>query len=199
MRSRDVGKAAGATRAASARTNGCAEAGMVETFAGIEACIPALRRYAFALLRGGQDADDLVHDTLLRALDNLPARRNDGDIRPWLFTIMHNLFVSQRRRAKASPVGAPLDEEDEDAVSQPADQEDGLGWRDLIRAVHRLPQDQSCVVLLVCVEDMSYTEVARVLGIPIGTVMSRLARAREKLRQALPEQGGSRACLRRVK
>ncbi len=171
----------------------------METLANIEACIPALRRYALALLQGGQDADDLVHDTLLRALDNLQAHRGDSDVRPWLFTIMHNVFVSQWRRAKASPVSEPLNEENEDVVSQPASQEDGLGWRDLVRAVNRLPHDQRCVLLLVCVEDMSYAEVARVLGLPIGTVMSRLARAREKLRQASPEQRDNRICLRRVK
>jgi RNA polymerase sigma factor (sigma-70 family) len=69
----------------------------------IEACIPALRRYAAALLRNREDADDLVHDCLVRALDKLDTRRDDAEVRPWLFAIMHNLFISQLRRARSRP------------------------------------------------------------------------------------------------
>ena len=92
----------------------------------IEACIPALRRYAAALLRNRDDADDLVHDCLVRALDKLHTRRDDADVRAWLFAIMHNLFISQLRRAKARPAGEPLDETHEAAMSIRADQESGL-------------------------------------------------------------------------
>src|SRR4051812_50118906 len=73
----------------------------------IEGCIPALRRYAAALLRNREDADDLVHDCLVRALDKLHTRRDEADVRAWLFAIMHNLFISQLRRAKARPAGEP--------------------------------------------------------------------------------------------
>ena len=103
----------------------------------IEACIPALRRYAAALLRNRDDADDLVHDCLVRALDKLHTRRDDADVRAWLFAIMHNLFISQLRRAKARPAGEPLDETHEAAMSMRPDQESGLQWRDLIRGAER--------------------------------------------------------------
>src|SRR3954447_16400356 len=141
----------------------------------IEACIPALRRYAAALLRNREDADDLVHDCLVRALDQLHTRRDDADVRAWLFAIMHNLFISQLRRAKARPVSDPLDESHEAAMSIRPEQESTLQWRDLLRGLNRLPADQRSVILLVSVEDLSYAEAANVLGIPIGTVMSRLA------------------------
>ena len=149
----------------------------------IEACIPALRRYAVALLRNREDADDLVHDCLVRALDKLHTRRDDADVRAWLFAIMHNLFVSQVRRAKARPAGGPLDESHESTLSLRPEQESSLQWRDLLRGLAQLPADQRSVILLVSVEDLSYAEAANVLGIPIGTVMSRLARGRERLRQ----------------
>ena len=165
----------------------------------IEGCIPALRRYATALLRNREDADDLVHDCLVRALDKLHTRRDDADVRAWLFAIMHNLFISQLRRAKARPAGEPLDESHEAAVSMRPDQESGLHWRDMIRALNRLPVEQRTVVLLVSVEDLSYAEAASVLGIPIGTVMSRLARGRERLRQLTDSGDEIRPALRRVK
>lgn len=162
----------------------------------IEACIPALRRYALALLRNRQDADDLVHDCLVRALDRLHTRRDDGDLRAWLFTIMHNLFASQLRRWAARPDKAALDNA-ADAVPVHADQENKLLYREVLKEVYKLPQEQQQVILLVAVEDLSYAEVARVLNIPIGTVMSRLSRARERLRRAAQEP--ARPCLRRVK
>ena len=161
----------------------------------IEACIPALRRYSYALLRSRNDADDLVHDTLLRALDNLHTRHDDSDVRPWLFTIMHNLFISQMRKAKVR--GRHLPTVDDIASATGPAQEDSLRWRDMLRALDSLPEDQRSVVLLVSVEDLSYAETARVLGVPIGTVMSRLSRARERLRVATDE--GVRPHLRRVK
>ncbi len=164
----------------------------------IETCIPALRRYAVALLRNREDADDLVHDCLVRALDKLHTRRDDADVRAWLFAIMHNLFISQLRRAKVRPAGEPLDETHEAAVSLHPDQERGLQWRDLIRGLNQLPIEQRSVILLVSVEDLSYAETAQVLGIPVGTVMSRLARGRERLRQLLDEEA-VRPALRRVK
>ena len=108
----------------------------------IEACIPALRRYAAALLRNREDADDLVHDCLVRALDKLHTRRDDADVRAWLFAIMHNLFISQLRRAKARPAGEPLDETHEAAMSMRPDQESSLQWRDLIRGLNALPVEQ---------------------------------------------------------
>jgi RNA polymerase sigma factor (sigma-70 family) len=163
----------------------------------IEDCIPALRRYAAALLRNREDADDLVHDCLVRALDKLHTRREDADVRAWLFAIMHNLFISQLRRSKARPSGERLTETHESIGTRP-EQESSLQWRDLVRALNQLPVEQRTVILLVSVEDLSYAETAQVLGIPIGTVMSRLARGRERLRQ-MTQEGDSRPVLRRVK
>jgi len=143
--------------------------------------IPRLRRYARALTGDHAAADDLVQDTLERAWAKLHLYRRGTDLRAWLFTVMHNVYVNQLRAAR--PV-AQLDE-DMPELSQPGRESDGLELRDLDLAIRRLPPDQREVLLLVVLEDMSYDEAAGTLGIPIGTVMSRLARAREKLRAML--------------
>jgi RNA polymerase sigma factor (sigma-70 family) len=143
--------------------------------------IPRLRRYARALAGDRAAADDLVQDTLERAWAKLHLYRRGTDLRAWLFTVMHNVYVNQLRAAR--PV-AQLDEEMPE-LSQPARQSDGLELRDLDLAIRRLPPEQREVLLLVVLEDMSYEAAAGTLGIPIGTVMSRLARAREKLRSML--------------
>ena len=161
----------------------------------IEACIPALRRYATALLRSREGADDLVHDCLVQALDKLDARRNDADVRAWLFSIMHNLFISQWRRSKARAAREPLDEMHAANASMYPDQENSLSWRDVVRSLNRLPVEQRTVVLLVSVGDLSYAEAASVLGIPIGTVMSRLSRGRAVARGGnTPALSACRAC-----
>jgi RNA polymerase sigma-70 factor (ECF subfamily) len=162
----------------------------------IEPHIPALRRYAWALLRNDQAADDLVQDCLERALSRWHLRRRDGNVRAWLFTILHNLFISDRRRAARRGRPSPLDElaVEPAAASNP---EHSLAARDLLTALAELPEEQRAVVLLVGVEDLSYDEAARVLGVPIGTVMSRLSRGRERLRRYL--DGEHPVTLRRVK
>jgi len=169
---------------------------MSGALSGMEACIPALRRYASALLRNRQEADDLVHDCLVRGLERMHTRRDDGDIRLWLFAIMHNLFVSQIRRARTRWGTEPLSDAHEATIGLPARQEERLQWRDLIRGLNDLSDEQRTVVLLVSVENLSYSEVAHVLGIPIGTVMSRLARGRERLRLLTGQE--ARPALRRV-
>jgi RNA polymerase sigma-70 factor, ECF subfamily len=151
----------------------------------MESCIPALRRYASVLLRDRQEVDDLVHDCLVRALDQLHTRRGDTEMRAWLFAIMHNLFVSRLRRQRVRGWPKAFEEVREEAVRVDAGQEQHMQLRDVMRALDTLPEDQRSVLVLVSVEDLSYAEVARVLGIPIGTVMSRLARGRERLRQML--------------
>jgi RNA polymerase sigma factor (sigma-70 family) len=172
---------------------------MPGVLASIEACIPALRRYARVLLHSSQDADDLVHDTLVHALDKLHARHDDAEVRPWLFAIMHNLFVSQMRREKVRrQCASPIDIE-ASAVPVRERQEDALRWHDFVRAFNTIPEDQRVVLLLVSIESLSYAEVARVLRIPLGTVMSRLARGRERLRGLTQGDGDGRSCLRRVK
>ena len=156
---------------------------MSAELASMEACIPALRRHASALLRGRQGADDLVHDCLVRALDRLHTRRDDIEMRVWLFAIMHNVFVSQVRRAKIRRKVEPLNDDNAPQLGLRANQEDAVHWRETMRELDTLPEEQRAVLLLVSVENLSYAEVARVLGIPICTVMSRLSRAREQLRR----------------
>jgi len=140
--------------------------------------IPRLRRYARALVGDRAAADDLVQDTLERAWAKLHLYRRGTDLRAWLFTVMHNVHVNKVRATRATD---PLEDEMPE-LAQRAAQGDALMVRDLDRSISRLPAEQRSVLLLVTLEDMSYDEVARTLGIPIGTVMSRLSRAREKLR-----------------
>jgi RNA polymerase sigma factor (sigma-70 family) len=140
--------------------------------------IPRLRRYARALVGDRATADDLVQDTLERAWAKLHLYRRGTDLRAWLFTVMHNVHVN---RVRASRITDTLEDEMPELAQRPP-QGDALLVRDLDRAITRLPAEQRAVLLLVTLEEMSYEEVARTLGIPIGTVMSRLSRAREKLR-----------------
>jgi RNA polymerase sigma factor (sigma-70 family) len=151
----------------------------------VEPQIPALRRYARALVRDPVAADDLVQDCLERAITHWSQRRQDGDVRTWLFAILHNLAVNQMRQAARRGRHDSLDVADEAALSHQPTQESPLLQRDIIKALAALPEEQRSVLLLVSVEELSYAEAARVLDIPLGTVMSRLARAREKLREAM--------------
>ena len=143
--------------------------------------IPRLRRYARALVSDRASADDLVQDTLERAWTKFHLYRRGTDLRAWLFTVMHNVHVNQIRSSRAA---APL-EDDMPELALRAPQGDALMVRDVERAIARLPVEQREVLLLVTLEDFSYEQTALALGIPIGTVMSRLARAREKLRVML--------------
>ena len=154
----------------------------------IEPVIPALRRYARTFVRGAADADDLVQDTLERAISRWHQRRSDGETRTWLFTILHNLAVNHLRRTARRGREIPLDDAGESDVAVPSTQEDALRRDDILGAVGQLPDDQRSVLLLVSIEDVSYAEAARILDIPIGTVMSRLARARARLVKLLEEQ-----------
>ena len=142
--------------------------------------IPRLRRYARALTGDMTSADDLVQDTLERAWRRLVLWRSGSDMRAWLFTIMHNIFANQLRADRHNQT---LPTEHLSAnLSVAAPQEDRLILRDLNKALGNLSDDQREVLLLVGLEQMSYEEAAKVLGIPIGTVMSRLSRGRDQLR-----------------
>jgi RNA polymerase sigma factor (sigma-70 family) len=150
----------------------------------VEPLIPALRRYARALLRNPTAADDLVQDCLERAVSRWHQRR-EGNARSWLFTILHNLAVNQFRQSASRGRHVTIDETNEDDFGQDAVQEQTLMYRDVLDKLAKLPDDQRAVLLLVAVEDLSYAEAAKVLDIPIGTVMSRLSRARERLQQEI--------------
>jgi RNA polymerase sigma factor (sigma-70 family) len=150
----------------------------------VEPLIPALRRYARALVRNRANADDLVQDCLERAVSRWNQRR-DGDVRSWLFAILHNLAIDQFRKIVARGRHVRIDETSEDDLSETAAQEHRLMYQDVLNRLARLPEEQRSVLLLVAVEDLSYADAAKVLNIPVGTVMSRLSRARERLQQEI--------------
>ena len=157
---------------------------------GIQAAIPALRRYARALTRDAEVADDLVQDTLVRALRS-EHLFHGGDIRSWLYTILTNLNRNRLRSLARRPAISPIEDDDAPDASGPE-----AGGRDIERALASLVEDQRVALLLVVLEGLSYREVAEVQGVPIGTVMSRLARARAQIKAYLD---GERPPLRRVK
>ena len=150
---------------------------MQDESAELVACIPRLRRYARALMADFAGADDLVQDTMERAWRRLASWRRGAEMRPWLFGIMHNLHVDGLRKAGLATVAL-----DADTPHPTAAASDPLELRDLHTALQALPPEQREVLLLVALEEMRYEEVAAALAIPLGTVMSRLSRAREKLR-----------------
>jgi len=150
----------------------------------LETEIPRLRRYARALTRDASRADDLVQNCLLRAVAKQHLWQPGTDLRAWLFTILHNQNVNDVRRSVRE--GVPVSVEDVAPVlTATADVEASLQLRDLDRAIASLPEEQRQVILLVGLEGMRYEEVADVLGIPIGTVRSRLSRGRDMLRELM--------------
>src|SRR6476469_7771657 len=160
----------------------------------LEEQIPALRRYAFALVRDHDVADDLVQDSLERALSRRYLRHPKGDLRAWLFTILRNLYISAYRTRKRRDIWTTIEEAQS---SIEPEQEAGLQAHDVLAAIDQLPEEQKSLLLLISVEDLSYEQAARVLAMPIGTVMSRLFRARQRLRTVMED--GHTPVLRRVK
>jgi RNA polymerase sigma-70 factor (ECF subfamily) len=156
----------------------------------VEAAIPALRRYARALTRDAETADDLVQDTLVRALRS-EHLFHGGDVRSWLYTILTNLNRNRLRSLARRPVMTLIGDDDAPDMSGPE-----AGSRDIERALASLVEDQRTALLLVVLEGLTYREVAEVQGVPVGTVMSRLARARAQIKAFLD---GERPALRRVK
>ena len=156
----------------------------------VEATIPALRRYARALTRDADIADDLVQDTLVRALRS-EHLFHGGEVRSWLYTILTNLNRNRLRSLSRRPLMSPIEDNDAPDLAGPE-----AGGRDIERALATLVDEQRDALLLVVLEGLSYREVAEVQGVPIGTVMSRLARARVQIKSYLD---GERPALRRVK
>jgi RNA polymerase sigma-70 factor, ECF subfamily len=155
------------------------------------AAIPRLRRYARVLCGDATRADDLVQDALARAWEKRVLWKAGSDLRAWLFTIMHNVHVNQLALARREAGNVSLDAEDENGaawqVQARGSQFDRLELLELVVQMGRLPVEQREVLLLAAVEEMSYEDIATALAIPIGTVMSRLSRAREKLRRMTAE------------
>lgn len=162
-----------------------------DIFSMIEAEIPRLRRYARYLVRDVDHADDLVQEALVRALNNLDKWQRGTNLRSWLFVILRNVYINEIRRARTTPQASELSE-NESALGVAGAQE----WRQAVvemeQAFLQLSEEHKDVLLLVAVEGLEYEEAARVLDIPIGTVRSRLSRARLALRNLMQPAAGEK-------
>lgn len=173
----------------------------------LHAQLPRLRRYARALTHSREAADDLTQDTLERAWSKRALWSDSGDatrptsLRAWLHAVMHNVFINSTRKRRPDESLDDLPDSAEALREEGASAETRVALRDMQRALVRLPDEQREVVLLVGLEQLSYAETADALGVPIGTVMSRLSRGRERLRQMLedPDAQSRASGLRRVK
>jgi RNA polymerase sigma-70 factor (ECF subfamily) len=150
----------------------------------LEVEIPRLRRYARALTRDVSRADDLVQSCLTRAVAKQHLWQPGTDLRAWLFTILHNQHVNDVRRSVREGVNVAV-EEMAPVLTIQSNALDVLQLRDLEAAIAKLPQEQRQVILLVGLEGMRYEEVALILGVPVGTVRSRLSRGRDQLRRLM--------------
>ena len=155
------------------------------------AAIPRLRRYARVLTGEANRADDLVQDTLARAWEKRALWQAGTDLRAWLFTVMHNLFINQRALARRDAANISIDGAGAPAevwqLSVRPSQQAYVELREVVLQIGRLPAEQREVLILAAVEEMKYEEIAQILDIPVGTVMSRLSRARDKLRRIVAE------------
>lgn len=147
--------------------------------------IPRLRRYALTLVNEPEAADDLVQDTLERAIRKRHQWRRRGAIRSWLYRILYHVFLN--KCAASAKERRNIGLEDAPQLSAHARQEDQLHCRDITQAMQRLPHDQRAAIALTAVEGLSYDEAAEALDIPVGTLRSRLSRGREALRALCPE------------
>ncbi len=159
--------------------------------------ISSLRRYAWALSGDPDQADDLVQECLARAISRRKLWISQKGMRPWLFTILHNIFVNTTRRDGNSPIAGSIEEYENSAIS--AGEADTMcAISDFERSVNQLPAEQRETLLLVGLEQMSYREASKVAGVPVGTIMSRLSRARTQLTKSLNGEPQV-ASIRRVK
>ena len=157
--------------------------------------MPSLRRFALSLTRHASNADDLVQNCLERALGSVASKRPDGDLRAWLFTILYHQFVDNHRRTRRYARMLEFFTSRDDA--QPSTERTVIAQTTL-QAFDQLSTEQRALLLWISVEGLSYQQVADILEVPIGTVMSRLSRARQALR-ALSEGEITRPVLRRLK
>lgn len=158
--------------------------------------IPRLRRYAHSLFpKGNGAADDLVQDCLERALSKSHQWQEGTNLRAWLFTIMHNIYVNQIRRINNGPSFEELPETIDQSIADTSVIK--MELRDLQVAISKLPPDQREILLLVTLEGLQYQQIANIIGIPEGTVMSKLSRSRQQLRKLMQRDNIPR--LRRIK
>jgi RNA polymerase sigma-70 factor (ECF subfamily) len=164
------------------------------------AAIPRLRRYARVLTGDPTRADDLVQDMLARGWEKRQMWQAGSNLRAWLFTIMHNVYVNQLALVRREAGNVSLDAEGEYGaawqVAVNGNQVDRVELREVAEQLGRLPTEQREVLLLAAVEELRYEEIAAALAIPIGTVMSRLSRARDKLRRMVAEPPGGRKAVK---
>ena len=150
--------------------------------------LDTLRRYARSLVRNADDAEDLVHDALVRAYEGQDSFRRGGSLRKWLLSVVHNTHIDRLRRARSQTRRAEESAGIMDA-SQPAAQDHAVRLRQVRDAFFDLPEEQREALHLVAIEDLSYQEAADALGIPVGTLMSRISRARARLRNFEDQTG----------
>lgn len=165
--------------------------------ADLTAEIPYLRRFARALTGDPALADDLVQDCIERALVKSHLYDPTRPLRAWLYTVLRNIHVSGLRRERRAGIVKTVDDLSDPEVMVRPSQEGETLLLQVASALDRLPDQQREVMILVAVEDMSYRDVAEITGVPVGTVMSRLSRARSALRELIGE--GAKPSLRRVK
>jgi RNA polymerase sigma-70 factor, ECF subfamily len=171
----------------------------------VEPHLGVLRRYALVLTRDGDQAEDLVQEALLRAIAGAATWLPGADLRPWLLSIVHNTHVSRRRRRLVEAAGAAELAAAGGAAVAPPVQLHRVELAQTVAALWGLPDDQREVLALVAIDGLSYKDAAEILGVPLGTLMSRLARARAALRRAVgggdaaAGGGGRRPALRVVK
>ncbi|RWA76870.1 MAG: sigma-70 family RNA polymerase sigma factor [Mesorhizobium sp.] len=142
----------------------------------------SLRRYARSLTRDGADAEDLVHDALVRAYERRGTFRSGGNLRAWLLAIVHNIFIDRVRSCRSE--AARIEQAGHVAyTSAPASQDHSVRLSQVREAFLSLPEEQRSALHLVAIEGLSYAEAAEVSGVPLGTLMSRIGRARAALRE----------------
>jgi len=149
--------------------------------------IASLRRYALVLCRNPADADDLVQESLMKAIGAADTYRAGKDLRAWLFSILHNTFVSQKRQYARRARAARFLNETLRQPDVPPVQEKHVEAQHTLNMLSQLAPEQQSVLVLIAVEGLSYGEAADALDIPIGTLMSRLARGREQLRRLVTD------------
>lgn len=144
--------------------------------------LAALRRYARSLVRNADDAEDLVHDALVKAYERKSTFRNGGNLRNWLLSIVHNTHIDRLRRQRSSDRRHEASAEVSETVHHP-DPDQSIRLKQLREAFFALPEEQRDALHLVAIEGLSYAEAAQALSIPVGTLMSRISRARQRLRE----------------
>jgi RNA polymerase sigma-70 factor, ECF subfamily len=157
----------------------------------------SLRRYARSLARNEQDAEDLVHDALVRAYEKQASFRPNGNLRTWLFSVLHNTFIDGFRSRQADARRVARTAETAETVQQPS-QEHAVRLEQIRQMFETLPEEQRSALHLVAIEGLSYEEAAGILDIPIGTLMSRVSRARAFMRASEGDEPSSRAAQLRI-